>query len=214
MWLRLGTRRRFGEERQRRRRRCACGRGKGWRGMRNAGYMGRSWFCAKFRGFWAGTCSNHARRTQSLTARVRMIKFDITIKCTHFSAEQNNKTTENGRENERSVSAMSSNVANHAPATVEISSEIPAELGRPKRKRVPRQLADALNGCLCGSVLDGSLSGVVKCKQAGCETQWVSTCLMGADLPSESQYTSSITYNVEQEPRNWFVRARGKRQRR
>ena len=30
----------------------------------------------------------------------------------------------------------------------------------------------------------------------GCETQWVSTCLMGADLPSDSQYTSSITYNV------------------
>jgi len=125
-----------------------------------------------------------------------MIKFDITIKCTHFSAEQNNKTTENGRENERSVSAMSSDVANRVPATIEISSEIPVELGQPKHKRVPRQLADALNGCLCGSVLDGSLSGVVKCKQAGCETQWVSTCLMGADLPSDSQYTSSITYNV------------------
>jgi hypothetical protein len=92
---------------------------------------------------------------------------------------------------------MSSDEVNHAPAT-EITSEIPVavEVGRPKRKRVPRQLADALNGCLCGSVLDGSLSGVVKCRQAGCETQWVSTCLMGADLASDSQYTSSITYNV------------------
>jgi hypothetical protein len=48
-----------------------------------------------------------------------------------------------------------------------------------KAQRVLRQLADTLNECLCGSVLDSSLSGVIKCKQAGCETQWVSsTCLM------------------------------------
>ena len=31
--------------------------------MPGISYMGQSWFCAKFRGFWAGTCSNHARRT-------------------------------------------------------------------------------------------------------------------------------------------------------
>ncbi|KAF8221069.1 hypothetical protein L208DRAFT_1330235, partial [Tricholoma matsutake] len=31
---------------------------------------------------------------------------------------------------------------------------------------------DTLNGCLCRSVLNSSLSGVIKCKQAGCETQW------------------------------------------
>ena len=145
-----------------------------------------------------------------------MIKFDITIKCTHFSTEQNNKTTENRRENECSMSTMSSNVANHTPATVEISSEIPMELGWPKRKRVPCQLADTLNGCLCGSVLDGSLSGVIKCKQAGCETQWVSTCLMGADIPSDSQYTSSITCNVSDWSKShktgcvWLVRCPGK----
>jgi hypothetical protein len=53
--------------------------------------------------------------------------------------------------------------------------EIPEESGQSKRKRVPRKLADALNGCLCGQVLDSSLNGVLKCKQAGCETQWVST---------------------------------------
>jgi hypothetical protein len=113
-----------------------------------------------------------------------MINFGI---ATYSSTEQNNKTTENGSEKEGSVNAtslevgtMSSNVVNHALGT-EIGSEIPEESGRPKRKRVPRQLADALNGCLCGSVLNSSLSGVVKCKQAGCETQWVSTCLMGAD---------------------------------
>ena len=65
------------------------------------------------------------------------------------------------------------NNANHLQAATEI--EIPEESGRSKRKRVPRKLADALNGCLCGQVLDSSLNGVLECKQAGCETQWVST---------------------------------------
>jgi hypothetical protein len=116
-----------------------------------------------------------------------MINFRIKMKCTYSSTEQNNKKTENGSEKEGSVNAtslevstMSSNMVNHAPET-EIGFEIPEESGRPKCKRVPQQLADALNGCLCGSVLDSSLSGVVKCKQAGCETQWVSICLMGAN---------------------------------
>jgi hypothetical protein len=64
-----------------------------------------------------------------------------------------------------------------ATADSDIGSEIPSpdESGWSKRKRVPQQLADALNGCLCGLVLDGLLGGVLKCKQAGCETQWVST---------------------------------------
>ena len=43
-----------------------------------------------------------------------------------------------------------------AAAAMEI--EIPEELGWSKRKRVPRKLADALNGCLCGQVLDSSLN--------------------------------------------------------
>lgn len=43
---------------------------------------------------------------------------------------------------------------------------------RPKRKRIQRKLA--LDGCLCGSVLNGSMSGVLRCKHTGCETQWVS----------------------------------------
>ena len=98
--------------------------------------------------------------------------------------------TENGRENECSMSAMSSDVVNHAPAT-KISSEIPMELGQPKHKRVLCQLADALNGCLCRLVLDGSLSGVIKCKQASCETQWVRRD--GAiDLHAEHMIASSI----------------------
>lgn len=46
--------------------------------------------------------------------------------------------------------------------------------GRPKRRRVQRQQdIDALNGCLCGEVLQMSSDGVLKCKQVGCETQWV-----------------------------------------
>ena len=65
--------------------------------------------------------------------------------------------------------------ANGTPS--ETRSEVAEEPGRSKRKRVARQVADVLNGCLCGSVLDGSMSSVLKCKQAGCETQWVSTAL-------------------------------------
>ena len=64
---------------------------------------------------------------------------------------------------------------NHIQAAVATEIEIPEESGRSKCKRVPRKLADALNGCLCGQVLDSSLNGVLECKQAGCETQWVST---------------------------------------
>jgi hypothetical protein len=53
----------------------------------------------------------------------------------YLPTEQNNKTTENGSEKEGSM-----NVTHF--------SEIPEESGRPKRKKVPRQLADALNRCL------------------------------------------------------------------
>jgi len=69
---------------------------------------------------------------------------------------------------------MNVNEVNH-PSATEIGSETPGESGWSKRKRVPQQLADALNGCLCGLVLDRSTNGVLECKQAGCETQWVST---------------------------------------
>ena len=64
---------------------------------------------------------------------------------------------------------------NHIQVAVATEIEIPEESGRSKRKRVPCKLADALNGCLCGQVLDSSLNGVLECKQAGCETQWVNT---------------------------------------
>jgi hypothetical protein len=52
------------------------------------------------------------------------------------------------------------------------------ELGQSKRKRIPRRRADALNGCLCGLVLNGLSSWALKCKQAGCETQWVSNVVL------------------------------------
>ena len=48
------------------------------------------------------------------------------------------------------------------------------ESGRTKRKRVPRkQQADELNGCLCGDVVEPDIEGALKCRQAGCETEWV-----------------------------------------
>jgi hypothetical protein len=62
-------------------------------------------------------------------------------------------------------------------ATVLSTTESLEELGHAKRKRVPRkQQADELNGCLCGDVIELFMEGALKCKQAGCETEWVSIC--------------------------------------
>ena len=61
---------------------------------------------------------------------------------------------------------------NHIP--VPAATDIEMQSGRSKRKRVPRKAADALNGCLCGVILNSSSNEVLECKQAGCETQWVS----------------------------------------
>ena len=86
---------------------------------------------------------------------------------------QDNRGTGNGASG---VSLNAKDVQNPSLAmTAEIRSEIPEEFGWSKRKRVPRKLEDALNGCLCGLVLDRSSNGVLMCKQAGCETQWVSS---------------------------------------
>jgi UDP-N-acetylglucosamine pyrophosphorylase len=71
------------------------------------------------------------------------------------------------------VSVTSSNEENHIPAATK--PEIPEEFGQSNHKRVLRQLTDVLNGCLCRLVLNGSFGAILKCKQAGCETQWVST---------------------------------------
>ena len=87
--------------------------------------------------------------------------------------------TESGGGNEGSVSNASQGVGEvnylQAMAATATEIEIPEESGRSKRKRVPRKFADALNGCLCGLILDNSMKEVLKCKQAGCETQWVGT---------------------------------------
>lgn len=84
----------------------------------------------------------------------------------------NNLLTWNEQDN--SLSLLAKNVS-----ATEIGSQVPEEAGRSKRKRVPQRLADALNGCLCGLVLSSSSRGVLKCKQPGCETQWVSKHLCG-----------------------------------
>ena len=47
------------------------------------------------------------------------------------------------------------------------------EVGRSKWKHVPRQMPDALDGCLCGIVVDSQSDSVLECKKLGCETQWV-----------------------------------------
>ncbi|KIM38262.1 hypothetical protein M413DRAFT_36924, partial [Hebeloma cylindrosporum] len=51
---------------------------------------------------------------------------------------------------------------------------------------------DALNSCLCGLVLDGSEDSVLRCKQAGCETQWFHLKCM----------------KLQQAPRNWVCAVR------
>ena len=81
---------------------------------------------------------------------------------------QENGITETGGEKQ----TVNVNEVNHPLAT-----EAPEESRRSKRKKVAWQLADALNGCLCGIVLDRSSNGVLKCRQTGCETQWVSILL-------------------------------------
>ena len=43
------------------------------------------------------------------------------------------------------------------------------ETGYSKWKRIPRQMPDALNGCLCGIVVDSQSDGVLECKRLGCE---------------------------------------------
>ena len=51
--------------------------------------------------------------------------------------------------------------------------------GRSTRKRGRVHIVDELNLnlCLCGSVVNSSMEGVVKCKRPSCETQWVSSKL-------------------------------------
>jgi hypothetical protein len=48
------------------------------------------------------------------------------------------------------------------------------ESGRGRRKRALREIGD-LNRCLCRNVVNPGidLSGVIECRQPGCETQWV-----------------------------------------
>jgi len=62
-------------------------------------------------------------------------------------------------------------------ATVLSTTESLGELGCTKRKWMPRkQQANELNSCLCGDVIELFMEGVLKCKQAGCETEWITIC--------------------------------------
>lgn len=83
--------------------------------------------------------------------------------------------SESGGGNEGSVSNAGQGVGEvnymQAVAATAAEIEIPEESGRSKRKIVPRKLADALNRRLCGLILNSSMKELLKCKQAGCETQ-------------------------------------------
>jgi hypothetical protein len=93
-----------------------------------------------------------------------------------YYVRQNNQPSEGGGGNEdlNNASEEMGDTNRIVQAPMAAAEEIPEESGRSKRRRIPRKHADALNGCLCGQVLDSSLNGVIECKQAGCETQWVS----------------------------------------
>ena len=92
--------------------------------------------------------------------------------------QQNNQPSESRGGNEGSMNNAGEGIEeiNYKQVAVAATDiKIPEEPGWSKHKRVPHKLADALNGCLCGEVLDSSLNGVLECKQAGCKTWWVST---------------------------------------
>jgi hypothetical protein len=82
-------------------------------------------------------------------------------------------------ENSVPDSAGPNNIDSEAtiPTTIQVESEVTAETGRSKRKRIPRKLVlDTLNGCLCGEVVDPlelPSDTIIKCNEMGCETQWV-----------------------------------------
>lgn len=122
--------------------------------------------------------------------REALLTISITqIQWTEKHGNQDNHRNEDNIEPESGTRQTSQGAAEIRPNAVE-------ETGRSKRKRVPRQLADALNGCLCGSVLDGSMDGVLKCNQAGCETQWVRSPFSSEAVSLYSPDVFSITFNV------------------
>ena len=114
----------------------------------------------------------------SMSPIILALSAEIYLLCS-----QNNQPSESGRGNEGSLNNASdsegmgetNHIDSEAVTVAATEIKIPEESGRSKRRRVPHKHADALNGCLCGQVLDSSLNGVLECKQAGCETQWVST---------------------------------------
>ena len=69
-------------------------------------------------------------------------------------------------------------VDSEAPSPITIESEVASEAGRSKRKRILRkEVLDTLNGCLCGEVVNPLIlpsDAIIKCKEMGCETEWVS----------------------------------------
>jgi hypothetical protein len=78
-----------------------------------------------------------------------------------------------------------------------------------KRRRAPTQKAvDALNGCLCGEVVNPLSDGGIRCKQLGCETQWVCNLLVFLVYIAENMFKYHLAcVSLEIAPRNWLCNA-------
>ena len=90
------------------------------------------------------------------------------------------------------VTMESGNVEDPSCTIGEINTE------RSMRKRARGHVVDKLNLnlCLCGSVIDPSAEGIVKCKQTSCKTQWVSTLDMADELQLSFDSHHPVSYQM------------------
>ena len=82
-----------------------------------------------------------------------------------------------GAENSAQALLVMTNPVEDSISTSCTTGEIdPENTVRSMRKQARDHIVDKLNlnSCLCGSVVDPSMEGVIKCKHTSCETQWVS----------------------------------------
>ena len=84
------------------------------------------------------------------------------------------------------------------------------EAGCSKRKHVPRQVPDALNGCLCGIVVDSQSDEVLECKELGCEMQWVRLSIFHTKKvlyhsPTSKYHLGCVSLDIV--PQNWVCEA-------
>jgi len=85
--------------------------------------------------------------------------------------------------------------------------------GRGRRKRAPRRIGD-LNGCLCGLVVNPGVDSnmAIKCRQPGCETQWVCSTDYSWVYEDLTNNLHIVQYHLncvglEQPPTKWVCEA-------